>query len=47
MELLKNPAQPVVQFAAYGEPLTKDQMEALAMPQDIPEPTIKPPPAKK
>ena len=33
---LKNPANPVVQYAAYGKPLTKDQLETLAEHQEVP-----------
>jgi len=37
---LKNPAKPVVQFAAFGEPLTKAQLEALAEVQEVPPPSM-------
>lgn len=42
-EPVKNPAEPMVQFAAFGEPLTKEQLEALAQPQEVPAPEIKTP----
>jgi len=46
-EPVKNPAEPIVQFAAFGEPLTKEQLEALAVAQEVPKPEIKTPaPAK-
>ncbi|MDQ7785134.1 MAG: hypothetical protein RDU20_19770 [Desulfomonilaceae bacterium] len=40
-EPVKNPKDPVLQFAAYGKPLTKDQMEVLAEAQEEPEAEMK------
>jgi len=40
---VKNPAEPVVQYAAFGEPLTKEQLEALAEHQEVPQPEMKAP----
>lgn len=37
---LKNPEKPVVQYAAFGKPLTEDQLEALAAKQETPTPTM-------
>jgi hypothetical protein len=42
-EPVKNPAEPKVQFAAFGEPLTKEQLEALAQVQEVPKPEMKVP----
>jgi hypothetical protein len=39
---VKHPAKPMEQFAAYGEPLTDKQIEALAKRQELPEPEVKP-----
>ena len=44
---IKNPLEPKIQFAAFGKPLTKEQFDALAEPQEVPEVTMEPPkPAK-
>lgn len=37
---LKDPAKPVVQFAAFGQPLTEEQLEALAEVQEVPPPDM-------
>jgi hypothetical protein len=37
---LKNPAKPVEQSAAFGQPLTKDQLEALSEVQEVPPPDM-------
>ena len=37
---LKDPVEPVVQFAAFGKPLNKDQLEALAASQEMPPPKM-------
>lgn len=42
-EPVKNSAEPMVQFAAFGEPLTKQQLEALNQAQEVPQPEMKPP----
>ncbi len=44
---VKNPAEPILQFAAYGEPLSLEQLEALAQAQELPKPEIKSPPKAK
>ena len=44
---IKNPTKPVTQYAAFGKPLTKAQLEALAEPQEAPEPEMKEPAYKK
>ncbi len=42
-EPVKDPAEPIVQFAAFGEPLRKEQLEALAQAQEPPQAEIKTP----
>jgi len=44
---VKNPAEPILQYAAYGEPLSKEQLEALAQAQELPKPEIKSPAGAK
>ncbi|MGB6064650.1 MAG: hypothetical protein WBG50_07555 [Desulfomonilaceae bacterium] len=39
---VKHPAEPIQQFVEFGEPLTKEQLEALAAHQEEPEPEVKP-----
>jgi hypothetical protein len=39
--LIKNPAKPVRQYAAFGKPLTRAQLKALAKPQKAPPPKMK------
>lgn len=46
-EAVKSPLQPVVQFAAFGEPLSKGQLESLTQRQEVPQPEIKPPTEEK
>ena len=38
---IKNPERPVRQYAAFGKPLTKDQLEKLSKVQEAPPPTMK------